>query len=146
SIEKADIKIESNSNDETKISQEQKDKLIAKFKQVLGDKVENVVPSSRLVDSPVTLVVGEQGLDPQLEKMMQVLDKDFTVSKRILEINLSHPIINNLLRKLENGNEALVNDAIHQLYEGALLIEGYMKNPVDFVKRMNRFIEEATKI
>ncbi len=78
--------------------------------------------------------------------MMQVLDKDFTVSKRILEINLSHPIINNLLRKLENGNEALVSDAIHQLYEGALLIEGYMKNPVDFVKRMNRFIEEATKI
>ncbi len=146
SIEKADIKIESNSQNEVQLSQEQKDKLIAKFKQVLGDKVENVVSSSRLIDSPVTLVVGEQGLDPQLEKMMQVIDKDFTVSKRILEINLSHPIINNLLHKLENGNEEIVEEAMHQLYEGALLIEGYMKNPVDFVKRMNRFIEEATKI
>ena len=115
-------------------------------RKVLGDKVENVVPSVRLVNSPVTLVVGEQGLDPQLEKMMQVIDKDFTVSKRILEINLLHPIINNLLQKLEGGNEEMVEDAINQLYEGALLIEGYMKNPVDFVKRMNRFIEEATKI
>jgi len=146
SIEKADIKIENNAQNEVQISQEQKEKLIEKFKKVLGDKVENVVPSVRLVNSPVTLVVGEQGLDPQLEKMMQVIDKDFTVSKRILEINLLHPIINNLLQKLEGGNEEIVEDAINQLYEGALLIEGYMKNPVDFVKRMNRFIEEATKI
>lgn len=145
SIEKADIKIEINTQSEAKISEEQKEKLIEKFKKVLGDKVENVVPSVRLVDSPATLVVGEQGLDPQLEKMMQVIDKDFTVSKRILEINFLHPIINNLLQKLENGDEEIVEDAINQLYEGALLIEGYMKNPVDFVKRMNRFIEEATK-
>lgn len=145
SIEKADIKIEATDETKTKISEEQKNQLIERFKQVLADKIENVLPSARLVDSPVTLVVGEQGLDPQLEKIMQVMDKDFTVSKRILEINLSHPIILNLSKQLENNNTEIVDNAINQLYEGALLIEGYMKNPVEFVRRMNLFIEKATE-
>lgn len=145
SIEKADIKIERTEENQSNITEEQKNKLIERFKEVLKDKVENVVPSSRLVSSPVTLVVGEQGLDPQLEKIMQVMDKDFTVSKRILEINLSHPIMRNLLRNLELNNTDLVDNAINQLYEGALLIEGYMKNPAEFVQRMNLFIEKATE-
>lgn len=145
SIEKADIKIESSSENQSDISEEQKNKLIERFKEVLKDKVENVVPSARLVSSPVTLVVGEQGLDPQLEKIMQVMDKDFTVSKRILEINLSHPIMRNLVQNMEHNNTELVDNAINQLYEGALLIEGYMKNPAEFVQRMNLFIEKATE-
>jgi HSP90 family molecular chaperone len=51
----------------------------------------------------------------------------------------------NLVQNMEHNNTELVDNAINQLYEGALLIEGYMKNPAEFVQRMNLFIEKATE-
>jgi molecular chaperone HtpG len=42
------------------------------FKDTLGDRVEDVVASKRLVDSPVTLVVGKEGVDAQTERMLKM--------------------------------------------------------------------------
>ena len=119
--------------------------LIELFKDVLNDKVEDVLVSKRLVESPVTLVVGKEGLDAQMEKMMQYLDKEFTASKRILEINTTHPLIKNLAKMhIANDKNELLRSSITQLYEGALLIDGYLKNPNEFVKRTFDFMEKAT--
>ncbi len=146
SIEKANIDI--SNNDELKsdsLPTDKTEKLISYIKDILGDKVEDVIQSKRLVDSPVTLVVGSSGLDPQMEKMMQYMEKDFTHSKRILEINIAHKLIKNLSNLLENNKEnELLNQSILQLFEGALLLEGHLQSPSDFISRMSEFIEKAT--
>jgi molecular chaperone HtpG len=143
SIEKAEIKRDD--NDESKLDESQTKSIIEYFKEVLGDEVEDVVESQRLVDSAVTLVVGKAGMDAHMEKMMQLLDKQFKGSKRILEINTSHGLIKNLASLLEENKESeILKESVEQLYQGALLIEGYIQKPSDFVKRMTEFMEKAT--
>ncbi len=144
SIEKADIKIDH--NEESEITETAKSDLLTYFKTVLGDKVEDVLESKRLVESPVTLVVGAEGMDPQMEKMMQYMEKNYTLSKRILEVNINHQIIKNLAEiYLKDKDDPRLKNAIEQLFDSALLLEGYLKNPADFVTRMNDFIMKATE-
>lgn len=120
--------------------------LLTIFKETLGDKVEDVIESKRLVNSPVTLVVGKDGMDTQMEKMMKLMDKTYSGSKRILEVNVSHPLIKNLSRRnLASPTDPLLRKSILQLYEGALLLEGNLSSPVDFIGRMTELMEEATK-
>ncbi|RMF56946.1 MAG: molecular chaperone HtpG [Calditrichaeota bacterium] len=147
SIEKADIETQKDKEHrEEALSDNLADSLIKVFKETLGDKVEDVIVSRRLVDSPVTLVVGKEGLDPQMEKMMKILDKDFKGSKKILEINTSHPLIKNLSRlNMGNSTDPLLRQCILQLYEGALLLDGNLSSPTEFVKRMTEIMTEATK-
>jgi len=111
----------------------------------LGENVEDVKESTRLVDSPVTLVAGSMSMDPQMEKMMQMLDKNFSSSKRILEINMSHKLLQNIHKLMTDGNEAEAEKYVSQLYDGALLMEGYLKSPSDYVKRMTEIMIKATE-
>jgi len=147
SIDKSDIEIKPDEQtSEKRLSKDLTEELTKTFKSVLGDLVEDVVESSRLVDSPSTLVVGKSGLDPQMEKMMQMMDKAYTASKRILELNPAHQLIINLSRiNLEDSSSPLLRSCILQIYEGAMLNEGYLKSPADFVSRMNEIMEKATK-
>jgi len=142
------VEINLSKEEETRLdglSEDTSKTLIDLFKEVLKDKVEDVVVSKRLVESPVTLVVGKEGMDAQMEKMMQMLDKEFTASKRILEINTSHPLIKNLAKlHIANNDIELLRSSITQLYEGAMLIDGYLRNPSEFVKRMFDFMQKAT--
>ena len=120
--------------------------LIKIFKETLGDKVENVIESKRLVDSAVTLVAGEQGLDAQTERMMKMMNQGFTGSKKILEVNLEHPLVRNLSKLSLAGNQPeIIKQCIQQLYDGALLMESNLESPADYVKRMTAIMEEATK-
>ena len=144
SIEKADIELKTDeeSQDDTLTEDVQ---LISVFKETLGDKVEDVVASKRLVDSAATLVVGAGGMDAHMERMMKMMNQDFTGSKRILEINFSHPLIKNLAQLNQNqGDETLIKNCILQLYEGALLVDGNTVDPPAFVARMTEIMERAT--
>ena len=144
SIEKADIdlKADEDSQDETLTEDTN---LISVFKETLGDKVEDVVASKRLVDSAATLVVGAEGMDAHMERMMKMMNQDFTESKRILELNFSHPLIKNLAQLNQSqGDETLIKNCILQLYEGALLVDGNTVDPPTFVARMTEIMEQAT--
>lgn len=144
SIEKADIdfKADEESQDETLTEDTN---LISVFKETLGDRVEDVVASKRLVDSAATLVVGAEGMDAHMERMMKMVNQDFTGSKRILELNFSHPLIKNLAQLNENqGDETLIKNCILQLYEGALLVDGNTVDPPTFVARMTEIMKQAT--
>ena len=144
SIEKADIDLtaDEDSQDETLTEDA---KLISVFKETLGDRVEDVVASKRLVDSAATLVVGAEGMDAHLERMMKMMNQDFTGSKRILELNFSHPLIKNLAQLNQNqGDETLIKNCILQLYEGTLLVDGNTVDPPTFVARMTEIMERAT--
>jgi molecular chaperone HtpG len=144
SIDKADLS--ANESSEEKEPSTTDSNVLALFKDVLAEKVEDVVPSKRLVDSAVTLVVGKEGLDVQMERMMKMLDKDFQGGRKLLEVNMEHPLIKNLarLQLADAGNPALRQFILH-LYEGALLIEGNMTSPALFVRRMTEIMTDATK-
>ncbi len=145
SIEKAELKSEDKAETTTSEKEMQND-IITAFKSILGDKIEDVKASNRLVESPVTLVSGSNALDPQMEKMMQILDKNFSSSKRVLEINMEHNLIKNLHNLLQkDSNNESIKAYVEQLYDGALLMEGYLKSPADYVNRMTEIMLEATK-
>ncbi|MBF0586128.1 molecular chaperone HtpG [Prosthecochloris sp. N3] len=149
SIEKADIDFAA-SDDEKKedeaVSATLIETLLKVFGDTLGDRVEKVVESHRLVNSPATLVSGSDAMDSQVEKMLKMMNKDAGAAKKILEVNPSHPIIKNLAsRCMLNENDPMIRTVAEQLYEGALLLEGNLDSTVDFVSRMNQLIEEATK-
>lgn len=148
SIEKADLDLKQDEERKKEALTENLSRsLISLFKEVLGDRVEDVIESKRLVDSPVTLVVGKEGLDMQMEKMMKMMNKDFAGQKKILEINTTHPLIKNLSTLvLKDPKDALLRASILQLYESALLVEGDLTSPTEFVKRMVEIMERATKI
>ena len=144
SIESSDLKLDKKKKGGLKKGETKK--LVERFKEVLGDRVEDVRASDRLVDSAVTLVTGTQGMDAQMERMMRMMDESFTGSKKVLEVNTSHPLIKNLSALGEKtDSEVQIRDAIEQLYEGALLLEGSLENPADFVRRMTAFMERSTQ-
>ena len=147
SIEQADIDLKKDDNrSEEALSENLTKSLIEVFKETLGDKVEDVIESKRLVDSPATLVVGKEGLDPQMEKMMKAMQKDFSGSKRILEINTAHPLIKNLSRlNMGSSTDSVLRQAILQIYDSASLLEGNLSDPTEFVKRMTDLMVAATK-
>jgi molecular chaperone HtpG len=152
SIEKADINLEEEKKDKDDTSENEPlndtmvESLIAVFKETLGDKVEDVTTSKRLVNSPVTLVVGKEGLDPQLERMMKMMNQEVTPQKKILEINPRHQLIKNLSRlNIGNSHDPILRESILQLYESALLIDGNLANPTEFIQRMTSLMEKATK-
>src|SRR3989339_1747290 len=143
SIQKSDIDLKAEERIE-KPDDNLTKSLISLFKAALGGKVEDVLVSKRLVDSPVTLVSGKSGLEPQMERMMRMMDKDFQKQKRILEVNITHPLIRNLSRiYLADTTNPILNKCINQLYEGALFIDGELNAPGDFIKRMTEIMQEA---
>ncbi len=144
SIEKADINLMPEDKIE-KIDNNLSKSLLSLFNETLRDKVENVIESKRLVDSAVTLVVGKEGIEPQMEKMMQIMNKDFKRSKKIMEVNMSHPLIRNLSKiYLSDTTNPLLRKCVLQLYEGALLVEGDTSVSDNLMKRMVEIMEEAT--
>ncbi len=146
-IETADIDLKSDEASETGgLTEDESKSLISIFKETLGDQVEDVVESKRLVDSAATLVVGASGMDRQMERMMKLMNQDIPASKKILEINPSHALIKNLAHIHENkGDESLLKSCVLQVYEGALLIDGNMESPTEFVARMTEIMEHATR-
>jgi molecular chaperone HtpG len=149
SIEKAEIKDKEDDGKKDKTSQyddETINSFIEKVKAILGESVEDVRKSNRLVDSPVTLVAGQNALDPQTEKLMEMMDKDYKGSKKIFEINFDHPLIMNLVElNKKDPDTDLLKKSIMQLFDGATLLYGKIKSPVDFVNRMIDFMTAATK-
>src|SRR3989304_3258177 len=79
-------------------------------------------------------------------RLRRLLEKDFTIPKKVVEINRRHPIIKNLAGLVTaGGSDRLVNDCIEQLYENGLLLEGLHPNPAEMVGRIQALIEAATK-
>lgn len=146
-IESADLDLKSDEESEANsLTEDESKSLISIFKETLGDKVEDVVESKRLVDSAATLVVGASGMDRQMERMMKMMNQDIPATKKILEINPSHPLIKNLAQIHEKkGDESLLKSCVLQVFAGALLIDGNVDSPTEFVARMTEIMEHATR-
>ena len=105
SIEKADVDLLTTETKEAPPTNTNTDDFIAFMKETLKGKAEDVIVSKRLVSSPVTLVVSKDGVDSQMEKMMHILNKHYQASMRILEVNIEHPLIQNLISMHQNNSQ-----------------------------------------
>ena len=116
--------------------------LLAKIKLVLGERVKDVVVSSRLAESPSCIVSDEEDPTLQLQQMMKALgQKDVPDFVPILEINPDHEIVKKMK---DSSDQELLEDASFLLLEQALLAEGaQLAKPAEFVKRLNRVMTRA---
>ena len=104
SIEKADLDLKPDEDvQQDALAADATGRLIERFKTTLGDRVEDVVASKRLVDSAATLVVGKEGLEAPMERMMKLMNEDFKGARKVLEVNPAHPLLKNLARLQEAG-------------------------------------------
>ena len=118
--------------------------VIVRFKDILGDRVSDVRMSERLVDSPACLVGDDNQLSSHMEKMMRMMNKTDEMPKRVLEINAGHPLIQRLATMLEKDAKApFVETACEHLFEGCMLLDGYLTDPHKLVDRMNQVLADA---
>jgi molecular chaperone HtpG len=111
--------------------------LIAKLKEALKDKAEDVRVTSRLVDSPACLVVKDDGgMSLQLARMLKAAGQAAPETKPVLEINTEHALVKRL-----NTDAVYFNDLAHIVFDQALLAEGGMPDdPAAYVKRVNTLL------
>jgi molecular chaperone HtpG len=116
--------------------------VIDRMKTVLGERVKDVVTSVRLADSPSCMVVDESDPTMKMAQMMKAMgNMDLPEVKPILEINPDHPIVERMKTMEE---DEVFSDAAFLLLDQALLVEGeQLKDPADFVDRLNRVMQRA---
>ncbi len=114
--------------------------LTEKLEKLLEDKVKEVRLTNRLTTSPACLVAGDFDMGANLERILQASGQQVTASKRVLEINPEHPI---LQRLKSEADEKRFNDWGAILFDQALLSEGgKLDDPAGFVHRLNEMFLE----
>ncbi len=120
--------------------------LLATMKQILADAVEDVRASDRLSESPVCLVAPEYGPDRRMERIMAQNGRSGSVSKPVLEVNPTHPLVTALAGKVQaGGDKPAIEDAAWLLHDEARILDGDL--PTDapaFAARLRRVLERAT--
>lgn len=112
-----------------------------KIKKALGDRVKDVHLSKRLSDSPSCIVVDENDPSLQMERMMKAMGQaGMAEVKPILEINADHVLVKKIA---SSDDENFIADMSFVLLDQALLLEGSeLKDPSDFIKKLNRLLEK----
>lgn len=155
-ITKEGLKLDE-TEDEKKKFEEQKaqyENLCKVMKEILGDKVEKVLISPRIVNSPCVLVTGEYGWSANMERIMKaqaLRDNSMSTymsSKKTLEINPNHSVISELRKKIDaDKNDKTMKDLVWLLFDTALLNSGFsLDDPSSFANRIHRMVKLGLSI
>jgi molecular chaperone HtpG len=156
SATKEGLKID-DSEEEKKRKEELKEKfegLCKVIKEVLGDRVEKVIVSDRVVDSPCCLVTGEYGWTANMERIMKaqaLRDSSmggYMSSKKTMEINPENAIMEELRKRADaDKNDKSVKDLVMLLFETSLLTSGFsLEDPNTFGTRIHRMLKLGLSI
>ena len=133
-VDLGDLQDEAEKEEASK-AQEAMQPVVDKLKTTLDGRAQDVKVSTRLVDSPACLVVGEGELSPQMIQMLKQMGQDVPESKPTLEINPEHPLIKKL-----DGN-AQFDDLAQVIFDQALLADGgQLDDPAAYLKRVNELL------
>lgn len=111
-----------------------------KVKNLLDEKVSEVRMSQRLTDSPSCLVLNEQDMSEQMQKILEMAGQYAPKAKPVLELNPDHALV----KKLQGLDDDTLNDWAMLLFEQAALAAGnQLEDSAEFVKRVNRLLTGA---
>jgi molecular chaperone HtpG len=131
---------------EVSVSDESFARLVTRFKEVLGERVTAVRASNLLRSSPARLVSPENATNRDMELVQRMLDRDYKVPAKMMELHRGHGLVADLARLIdERPADPLVPVLIEQLYDSALLIEGLHPNPSGMVGRIEALMEAAAR-
>ncbi len=149
-VDRGDVELDSDeekkaNEEKKKETQEQYKDLLEFIKGKLDDSIKEVRFSSRLTESACCLVADEYGMNANMERIMKAMNQDVPKSKRILELNPNHPIMQTLGSMFAaDKSDAKLADYCELLLDQALLTEGSpIKDPLRFTRLVSGLMVKA---
>lgn len=147
-VAKGDLDLGELSKEEKKAQKEAEGaykKFMKDFQDKLGETLKEVRVTTRLKESPCVLVADENDMGSNMERILKMANQKVTASKRILEINPEHPIMQSLQKMYDaDGSNPKLADWYQLLVDQALLAEGSeIKDPAGYVAKVNGFLAEV---
>jgi molecular chaperone HtpG len=148
-VTSADLKLDKTEQEKASeaVAPKEAPKTLEHFRELLKDKVIDVRASSRLTDSPACLVQPDGALPPHIERMLRAQKRDVPGARRILELNLEHPLVKSVTSLDEREpNSTRVLEWLELLHDQALLAEGSpIEDPAGFAKKLTRLLTRAAE-
>ena len=145
SAEKAEVDVTEPKKSDGALSDDQAQSLAKWMKETLADRVGEVRPSKRLVDSPAVVLESDKFMTSTMRKIMKSMKRDnetSPVTKQDLEINPSHPIMIRL-EAMRQSDTALAGKVAEQVLDNARVAAGLLEDPRAMLKRLNELLEQV---
>jgi molecular chaperone HtpG len=118
-----------------------------KFADILGERVREVRESKTLTGSPARLVSDENSPGRNMFRINRLLDREYELPVKILELNPRHPLMHNLSQMIAaTPDNPLIGDVAEQVFETALLQDGIHPDPAAMADRLTKLMEAATRV
>lgn len=141
--EHADLQVEQPAKRENELTEDQAKGLAEWMKKSLAERVNDVRPSKRLVDSPALVKDQEGAMGSTMRRILKSMNKGPNAEPKLdLEINPAHPLIVRL-ENIRQSNEGLAGKVAEQLFDNARIAAGLLEDPRTMLKRLNEILEQA---
>jgi len=121
------------------------DHLARRIKDILGDKVEDVRVSERLVDSPALLVGADSFMSSQMQRIMMHMQHQVELPKRNMEINPRHPLLQNMEQIYrKNPQDPFLTQLALRLFDSAQWVDGYVSDPLATASGLQELLQQVS--
>ena len=139
-VERSELEVENVAGEP--LSEEKVAELSKWLKETLGERVEEIKTSGRLVNSPAIVVDSEPAMTANMRRLMKSLNQEAGAAKYHLEINPRHDVIKRL-HAVRGADEPLAKLAAEQLFDNARMAAGLVEDPRELVGRLNTLLQKV---